>query len=402
MTHRKRLQNAINHREADRVAIDNNGLVTGMHEIAYKELLSFLQLDNNNIEITDPVQRLAAIREDLLDFLGVDTRYLFPNEPSFWKYSPKPDGSFFDEFGTYYKRCGYYSDFSKPVLADASFEDIKKYQFPNPRDSSRFDGLYEKSKQLYEETDYALVGGYLPSIYYNAWVLRGMEQFLEDTLLRPKLADYLMDKIMEYHINFLDEYLSKVGKYIELQWIGDDWGLQHGTFLSPKMMKESIIPRFKKIITFIKSKTNAKVIYHSCGATYDLLNDFLEMGVDVIQPVQANALGNENAQRLKKDFGDRIVFHGNTNNQGVFHKSKEEVMADALYRIKNLAPGGGYIFSSGHNIQANMPPESILTLFNTAKEYGKYPIDIPKIDKKLGELLKIRPEIKLQLPHHFI
>ena len=109
----------------------------------------------------------------------------------------------------------------------------------------------------------------------------------------------------------------------------------------------------------------------------------MEIGVDIVQPLQANAAGNEDAARLKRDFGKRIVFHGNTNNQGVFHKSKEGVIADALYRIRYLAPGGGYIFSSGHNIQANMPPENILALFNTAKEFGKYPIDTDRIDDEL-------------------
>jgi len=111
-----------------------------------------------------------------------------------------------------------------------------------------------------------------------------------------------------------------------------------------------------------------------------------EIGVDIVQPLQANAARNENAARLKSKFGDRMVFHGNTNNQGGFHKSKNEVIADALYRIRHLAPGGGYIFSSGHNIQANMPPENILALFDTAKEYGTYPIDTRRIDAELESM----------------
>ena len=400
MTHRERLQYAIEYKEADRVPIDNNGLVTGMHETAYKNLLTYLQIEDE-IEITDPVQRLALVRQDLRDFLGVDTYYLFPKPPSFWNYSPADDGSWVDEFGTYYEPCGYYTEFVKPVLAEADFEEIKNYRFPDPEDDARFEGLREEAKKLYEKTGYALVGGQLPTIYYTAWVLRGMQKFLEDTLAEPQIAEYLMDKIMDYHMRLIDKFLSEVGEYIEMQWVGDDWGLQHGTFLSPKMMKESIVPRFKKIIDFIKTKTKANIIYHSCGVTYDLLEDFLEMGVDIIQPVQANATGNEDAERLKRDYGNRIVFHGNTNNQGVFHKTKEEVMADALYRIRELAPGGGYIFSSGHNIQANMPPENILTLFNTAKEYGTYPIDTKKIDAKLKELAEKQPEIKTQLRYHF-
>jgi len=184
----------------------------------------------------------------------------------------------------------------------------------------------------------------------------------------------------------VDEYLSAIGDFIEYHWIGDDWGVQNGPLVSPKMFKELVAPRFKKLIDFVKSRTDAKVIYHTCGSTDWVMEDLIEIGVDIVQPLQANAAGNEDAARLKSMFGDRMVFHGNTNNQGVFHKSKNEVIADALYRIRHLAPGGGYIFSSGHNIQANMPPENILALFDTAREYGTYPIDTEKIDAGLTRL----------------
>ena len=397
MTRRERFQTILNRQEADRVAIDNNGAVSGMHEIAYKKLLEYLH-DNDEMNIYDPTQRLALVKRDIQDYLGVDTLYVGPKPPSFWSYEEGEDGSWTDEFGSYYERCGNYTEFTKPVLAGATFDEVKAYTFPDPRDPARYEGLEEEVRNLYETTDYALVGGFLPNLYYTAWVLRGMQSFTEDVMINTELADYLLDDITDHYLAIADEFLSRVGKYLEMQWVGDDWGLQESPFLPPKMFNESIVPRFAKIINFLKSKTNAKIVYHSCGITYDLLDGFIEMGVDIIQPVQANAKGNEDAARLKREYGDKIMFHGNTNNQGVFHRSKEEVMADALYRIKNLAPGGGYIFSSGHNIQGNMPPENILTLFNTAKEYGKYPIDTERIDKKLEELVSLRPEIREQLP----
>jgi len=397
MTKRERVRKALRFQEPDRIPIDNNGAVSGMHEIAYKNLLTYLG-EEDMISIYDPTQRLALVKQEVRDRLGVDTLYIGPNPPSFWEYRENSDGSWTDEFGSYYERCGYYTEFVKPVLALADFREIKNYTFPDPRDPARFEGLEDRTKNLYETTDYALVGGLLPNLYYTAWVLRGMQRFTEDTMLNPEISDYLLDKIADYYIAFLDEFLSRVGPYIEYQWTGDDWGLQDSPFLPPKMMEESIVPRFKKIIDFIKSKTEAKVIYHSCGVTYDLLPSFLDMGVDIIQPVQANAKGNDDAARLKRDYGRKIIFHGNTNNQGVFHKSKEEVTADALYRIRHLAPGGGYIFSSGHNIQPNMKPENIIALFDTAKEYGTYPIDTEKIDAALEELIKIKPEIRNSLP----
>ena len=393
MTRRERFRSALSYREGDRVAIDNNGAVSGMHEIAYRNLLNYLG-DFDDITIYDPTQRLALVKQDIRDYLGVDTFYVGPKPPSFWSYEEGPEGSWTDEFGSRYERCGNYTEFTRPVLAGATFDEIKAYRFPDPRDPARYEGLEEEVGELYESTDYALVGGFLPNLYYTAWVLRGMQQFTEDVMLEPELADYLLDSITDHYLAMADEFLGRVGKYLEMQWVGDDWGLQTAPFLPPKMFEESIVPRFKKIIDFIKSKSDAKIVYHSCGVTYELLDGFIEMGVDIIQPVQANAKGNENAERLKREYGKRIMFHGNTNNQGVFHRSKEEVMADALYRIRHLAPGGGYIFSSGHNIQGNMPPENILAFFNTAKEFGTYPIDTGRIDAKLEELASVRPEVE--------
>lgn len=394
MTSRERVRKAINHEEPERVPIDNGGAVSGMHEAAYKKLLTFLGLQDR-ITIYDPVQRLALVKGEVLDRLGVDTRYIFSNSPSFWTFEQKTDGSWTDEFGTGYRRSELYSDYLFPVLRDATMEDIKRYRFPDPTDPARFEGLREKAKELYEKTDFALVGGNIPTVFYLGWVLRGMEQFMMDIVIKKDFACYLMDRIVEWYIALLDGILSEIGEYIEYQWVGDDWGIQHGPLISLEMFRDIVAPRFKKIIDFIKSKTNAKVVYHTCGSTRFIIDDLIEIGVDIVQPLQANADGNEDPALLKRDFGNRIVFHGNTNNQGSFHLNKEMVKADALYRIRHLAPGGGYIFSSGHNIQANMPPENILTLFDTAKEFGEYPIDTERIDDELRRIKKAHPSVTI-------
>ena len=385
MTHRERIRNAINFREPDRVPIDNGGGVSGMHEVAYRNLLQHLGMEDE-IRIYDAVQRLAVVKDDVLDMLGVDTRYLFANPPSFWSFEEKPDGSWVDEFGTGYERSEYYCDYSQPVLADAGLEDLKRYTFPDPRDAARFEGLNERARELYDKTDYALIGGNIQALFYIGWVLRGMEQFMMDIVINREFADYMMDKIVEWHLEFLDCFLTEIGEYIEYHWIGDDWGVQNGPLISLDMFRDMVVPRFKQIIDFIKSKTKAKVIYHTCGATRWVMEDLIDMGVDIVQPLQANAAGNQDPSKLKKDFGGRIAFHGNTDNQGRFHLGRDAVVADALYRIRHLAPGGGYIFSSGHNIQANMPPENILALFETAREFGTYPIDVERIDEELDSV----------------
>jgi uroporphyrinogen decarboxylase len=122
----------------------------------------------------------------------------------------------------------------------------------------------------------------------------------------------------------------------------------------------------------------------SYGSTYWCIDDLLDMGVDIVRPIQPNAKGND-TERLKKEFGAKLCFHGGTNNQGVFHEDIHILTIDTLKRIKDLAPGGGYIFSSGHNIQANMSPENIIRLFELRREFGKYPINIGNIEKMIEE-----------------
>lgn len=185
-------------------------------------------------------------------------------------------------------------------------------------------------------------------------------------------------------MKFFKGFYSEIGKYIDVFWIGDDWGTQDGPLISPVYFRKEIVPRFRKMISFIKTMTEAKCCYHSCGSTYWCIEDLLDMGVDIIHPIQANAKDND-TEKLKKEFGEKICFHGGTNNQGVFHKDIHTLTIDTLKRIKDLAPNGGYIFSSGHNIQANMSPESIIKLFKIGREFGKYPIDIRNIDKRIEE-----------------
>ncbi|MCL4376884.1 MAG: hypothetical protein M1475_08605 [Actinobacteria bacterium] len=378
---RDRVKNALNHTESDRIPIDNNGFASGMHEAAYRNLLNYLNIEDD-IKIFDYVQRLALVKDEILDMFGVDTRYIFPKSPSNFIFGGDADNEFKDEFGVVYKRKGYYADCIKPPLAGKSFEDIKSYNFPDASDPSRFERLDSRAKSLYENTDFSIWAGHINSLFYTAWILRGMENFMVDLYSDPKLAKYLMDRIVDWNMEFFKGFYGKVGSYIDVFWIGDDWGTQNGPLISPDYFRKEIVPRFKKMISFIKTMTNAKCCYHCCGSIYWCMEDLIDMGADIIHPVQANAEGND-SEKLKNKFGDRICFHGGTNNQGVFHKDVHSLAIDTLNRIKYLAPGGGYIFSSGHNIQANMPPENIIRLFEISRIFGKYPIDIDSIGKQI-------------------
>ena len=383
MNSRERVRKTLVHKEPDRAPIDNNGFVSGMHEVAYKNLLKYLNIEDEII-VYDPVQRLAVVKNEVKDILGVDTIYIYPNAPSNYKYIENPDGTFKDEFGVVYKKVGYYADCLTPPLRGKSFEEIKAFKFPDPEDLSRFEGLRLKVKKYHENTEFSIWAGVVSSLFYFAWIIRGLEDFMTDIYISPKTAKYLMDKIVDWNMKFFKGFYSEIGEYIDVFWIGDDWGIQEGPIISPVYFKNEVVPRFRKMISFIKTMTKAKCCYHSCGSTYWCMGDLLDMGVDIVHPIQANAKGND-TEKLKKEFGSKICFHGGTNNQGVFHKDIHILTIDTLKRIKDLAPGGGYIFSSGHNIQANMLPENIIKLFELGREFGKYPINIGNIEKRIEE-----------------
>ena len=376
MNSRERLLATLNFKEPDRVPVDWGMItVSGIHEGAYRSLLRYLGKEEE-IVITDPVQRLALPSDEVLDSFGVDTRVLWTNPPSNWKFSEEANGNWHDEHGVYYIRNKYYSDFGKHPLADASsIEDLKRFKLNDPEDPARFKGLREKAKALYENTDYGLVAGTYPSIYYVAWALRGYENFMADTAFDEKFSNFLMDMIVDWYKAFMNKYLNEVGDFIQVMWAGDDWGSQNGPLTDPVDFRKNVVPRFKDIISFMKDRSNAKLAYHSCGSIMWCLDDFVDMGVDIIQPVQANAK-HMDIKKIKEKCQGRLVIHGGIDNQGKLHLDKDTVVTDCKEKISTYAPGGGYLFASGHNIQANCPPENIVAMFSACKQFGKYPITI--------------------------
>ncbi len=373
MTSRERMRLAMQHKEADRVPVDWGVLnIASIHEVAYRNLLQYWKR-NDEMVIHDPMQVLAIPAEDILDLFGVDTRYIIPNGPSNWTLEYDENGDWTNEFGTRYKRVGNYCDFTEFPLANCNtIQDLQQFRMPDPTDPARFAGLRERAKQLYETTDYALCGYPAPNLHYTAWSLRGYENFMLDTAADPAFANYIVDMILEWQMAYMACFLGEVGEYLDLVWSADDWGTQTGPLIHPDSFRRDVKPRIKKLIGFLKDHCDAKIGYHSCGSIYWCLGDLIECGVDVIQPVQANAAEMTDTKRLKREFGKELVFHGATDNQGTYHTTPQIIAADVKAKMEALKPDGGYVFSSGHNIQSNCPPENVIALFESCKRYGKY------------------------------
>ena len=199
------------------------------------------------------------------------------------------------------------------------------------------------------------------------WFLRGYENSLMDLAMNQEFTHVMLRKILDVQKAKFETYLGAVGEYLDAIVIVDDFATQKSLFLSPATYRKMIKPYQKELIQHIKQRTPAKVLMHSCGAIRPLLPDFIEIGIDIIQPVQVSAAGME-TQQLKQDFGDRLCFWGGgCDSQRVLpHGTVEEVRAEVEKRMSDLAPGGGFVFSPVHNVQFDVPPQNVVAMFDHA------------------------------------
>jgi len=182
----------------------------------------------------------------------------------------------------------------------------------------------------------------------------------------------LMDKILDIDLKIGKRLFEAIGKYVDLVFVHDDLATQESLMFSPERYKEVVKPRHQEIFNFIKTHRNAKVIYHCDGAIYPIINDFIEIGVDALNPVQVSAQGMD-ARSLKREFGDRLSFWGGIDTHRVLRQgSPEDVREEVKKQIEILGKGGGYILAAVHNIQDDVKPENIVAMFEAAKEFGKY------------------------------
>jgi len=368
---------AINHKEADRAPVDLGGWVSTISIKTYNRLRELLGMEGEGV-VFDWLRQTVAPEEDVLQRLGVDTRYVRLGKPHAWQFKPKEtEGELYvnDEWG-----CGflmpassYYFNLVDSPLKNATIDDLETYPWPNPDDPGYLDGIEERAKALHEAGEYAVIGDFAwESWLERAWKLQAMDRYFIDMAIDKEFVHALLDKTVSLHEKLLGNVLDKCSQYLDVVIQGGDLGTQNNTLISLEMYHEFVKPRQERIIRFIKERTNAKVYWHSCGAVSSLINDFIEIGIDILNPVQVSAKGMDPAG-LKKKYGDRIVFWGGIDSQNVLpYGSPEDVRNAVKNLIKSAAPGGGLVVSAVHNIQADVPEENVLALFDAVKEFGRY------------------------------
>jgi uroporphyrinogen decarboxylase len=258
----------------------------------------------------------------------------------------------------------------KHPLADAEVEDLKHYDWPDMRDSGYTEGLAARARTMREQTDYALVTRIWGSMFERAWYLRGFENFLRDLVTDERFVNALLDKLLELNMELFDEYLGAVGPYVDVVPCGDDLGTQLGPLISPTLYRTYLKPRQRELFRFVKQRTKARLFFHTCGGVYPFIPELIEVGVDILNPVQVSAAGMD-TERLKAEFGDRLCFWGGVDTQHVLpFGTPGDVRQEARRRIRDLGQGGGYVLGAVHNIQTGVPAANIVAMYEAAEEGG--------------------------------
>ena len=383
MTPRERVRKALAHQEADRVPFDlSSTQVTAISNTAYVNLRRHLGIAPMEPDMMDVGQQVCVPHEDVMQRLQVDTRGLFPLVSSNWNVDIRDEGSswaFVDEWHCKHrmpKKNGYYFSLCESPLNDTllSVEAVDGLGWPDPADPRRFAGLRERAES-FRSAGYAVVlRGLCAGILEMACRLRPMDKLLMDLAMGEAPVMRLLTKITELKARFWEAALDELGDVVDVVAEADDYGSQDSMLISPAMYRRLLKPLQAELFAVIRKRLlSGFIFFHSCGNVRNLIPDFIEIGVDVLNPVQITATGME-PSALKRDFGQDISFWGGgVDTQGILPSgTPEQVRENVKRNVAALAPGGGYVFNTVHNIQADVPPENIMAMWEAFQEAGAY------------------------------
>ena len=382
MNSKKRLQACLAHQPPDRIPFDLGGTpMSGIHITAYEKLIKYLGFDDLKGEVYDHIQQLALPHEQVLKHFEVDVRSIRPSSPDSYDLDIQKVGDYTeytDEWGVRWRKPisgGFYYDMIfHPLEFAQSLSDIDDYPWINPNDESRYTDLSETAANYAKDGFGAILWSIGPGVSEtHAW-LRGYNKYYTDFYLNPEFAETIMSEMVNIKIAYWKTALSKAGKSIDVVVEADDLAGQNGPLISPKIYRDFIKPQHTRLFSAIKKfAPNVKIFFHSCGAVHNFIGDFIESGIDILNPVQKSATGMD-LHQLKQEFGKDVVFWGGgVDTQRVFDGDNiAAIQTDVRHNISALKPGGGYVFTPVHNTQANVPPQNYMAMWETLREEGLY------------------------------
>ncbi|MEZ4769248.1 MAG: uroporphyrinogen decarboxylase family protein [Caldilineales bacterium] len=370
-SHRQRVLDAFEHREPDRVPIDLMGNATMLLDETYLRLR-----DHLGLAPIPPVRSGTTANyydERILEFFDIDFRRLFlPKNPAA-RSTVLDDGTIIDPWGVGYQKAGLFVNVVKnPLHGVTTVQEVEAHAWPTPDSLYAVDGLAAEARRMFQETDYALVArnpityGFLD----RACQLMDMSEFMIALALYPDVATAIITHLLEIYKGIYGMFLDAVGPYVQMVEIGDDLGTNKSLLISPMMYRQFIKPAEQELYALIHEKApHAALFRHTDGAVFDVIPDFLEVGINVLNPVQTSTAGMD-ARRLKAAYGAELTFHGAI--EGLDENpTVDSVVATVRERIDSLSAGGGYVLASCNHM-IDVSPEIIISMFDTAREYGQY------------------------------
>jgi len=376
MTPRECFWKVVNHEEPDRIPIFWGGTNSSIVPSHYDALCKELGITDFKKPVGDfgTINLHPKLRERLhsdveLLILGAPRRKRLENgliEDGMWGFRMK-------EVGGYRT----FPDEIAPLRHAKNIEAIEAHPvWPDPDDPVYYENQKNRATKLFDTGKIVLCeASYSGSPFFVYPWFRGVDQWMMDPYTNPDFYKYLAQKIVDLSAVILERWLEQVGEYLDVLCFYDDIAMQTGPMVSLDHYRKWILPYEKQLVDVAKKMTKAKLSIHCCGSCYDLLPGFMEVGYEILNPVQTRAKNME-AWRLKRDYGDRLTFYGGVDIQRLLpFGTEEDIRRGVKDLIKSLAPGGGFLFATSHNIEPDTPPKNIVAMFDAAHEFGRYPID---------------------------
>ncbi len=384
MTPRERVLSTIHHEQPDRVPlVIGVSNATGIKMKPYQGIKRIAGIQAPDNYLYDwPELGTAQIDEETMLRLRSDVRGVLDLEPETIRKRNRerePHSDCIDSWGGGQTETspGDWYPGVHPIPEAKTLEDLDSYQgWPDMSDPSRIAHVSEQARLLAAENQFAILATpWLLFPFERAHAMQGMETFLMNMAMDRDFARALLEKIALYCKQLMGAFLEQLGDNVDIIKIGDDLGTQESLMISPKMYREILKPVHADFISFIKARTNAKVLFHSDGDVAPLIPDFIEIGVDILNPIQTSAGKMSDLAALKKHYGDNIVFCGGIDSHRILpHGTVAEVRDEVRRVIQTLGQGGGCMIGAVHTVMNDVPPENVLAMVDAVEEFGYYPL----------------------------
>jgi uroporphyrinogen decarboxylase len=371
MTSRQRVLAALEHRQPDRVPRDLGGTTaTGINLIAYRNLIDYLGLDEEATLFSERV-RLAVLSDAVLTRFKSDTQCVMPGG-SFGVGEPNSDGTYTDGYGVVRAlpgERGHWYVVRTPLAGEITRHDVvaAARTWPDPTEPVYTEGVGVRARRFHQETDYAVILNLPLGVIHLAQWLRGFDHWLMDLVLDPDFSIYFLNVLLERWLEVTRRLLEAAGDNVDVIFYAEDIAFHNGPMVSPKTYEKIIQPYQRQVFRTLHDWSDAKILYHNCGSVTWQIPDLIDWGVDALNPVQVNSYDMGDTASLKRRFGDKIAFWGAVDTSRVLSKgTPKDVHDEVRRRVSDLAPEGGYVLGTVHNIQAEVPPENICAIWEGA------------------------------------